>query len=365
MNKQHVWTCVWVACLSFSYAGACQAQDITAEIIREYTNRLALYPRGSCSGTEQSSMNPEAEKQILEETANSAGKAAARSIERQRNAIGDRRTVTVESSPFFSAFDGTREYSSSKIDAKTFSFDSVMVTHGRDTHSRTDYPNSYRNINVISGHSSTWLKTTLLYAPLGEQIENEKSVAELFQSGQYKFVKTVQDEKYGPLAVYSRQGDYNRTFNLFFSPHYSNTIVKAESMNAHFRETYDVESLEQVGNLYLPKVATDEFVLYKPNGTSSVFTHKIRTVDAISFEAPNPALFDMGLKPRDIVKDNMTGEVWTVGPHGEKIHNMEKSSASQSTMYFGWLYMASVTTMLILTVGAYVRWKRKQFAKPA
>ena len=211
------------------------------------------------------------------------------------------------------------------------------------------------------------MKETLLYAPLGGggEIGNEKTVAQLLQSGDYKYVHTVQDDKYGPVAVYSRQADHDRTYTLSFSLRYSYTIVRSEIRNTRFRRTYDVEDVQQIGNLYFPKVVSVEHVLLEPNGTSSVFTTEVTSLDTVSFEAPDASLFDMHLKPKDIVKDNMTGEIWTVGPHGEKIHNMEKSTVSQNTMYFGWLYMASITTLLVLTVGAYIRWKRKQLAELA
>jgi hypothetical protein len=54
---------------------------------------------------------------------------------------------------------------------------------------------------------------------------------------------------------------------------------------------------------------------------------------------------------------------YTLGDHQRKY--VTATSGSSTEMVQGWLYTSSITVLLVLTVGAYVKWKRNQLAKPA
>ena len=81
--------------------------------------------------------------------------------------------------------------------------------------------------------------------------------------------------------------------------------------------------------------------------------------------------FVVGALPKDFWKkqlqferwvDGKTGKYYRVTPEGDKIL-MPMNHPVSGQVAFGWLYVVSVSSLLIVTVAGYVRWKRLQLLK--
>jgi len=168
------------------------------------------------------------------------------------------------------------------------------------------------------------------------------------------------DARFGNLVHLRGTTDEGQVTNLWLAIERDYLIVK-EDMLGQGRSVFEVEQAEQTHGVWVPKVYT--FSVYSTaNSTVSPLLRNTTTYNHISINDVPEKVCMVTLNQGDKVNDMNTGQWWTVGQNGERLYE-KPSSESQTSMVPGWLYMASVTTLLVLTVLAYVRWKRKQWSR--
>ena len=86
-------------------------------------------------------------------------------------------------------------------------------------------------------------------------------------------------------------------------------------------------------------------------------------VEKYKFDDIGDDLFTFTPKPGNLLKRN--NDIFKISPMGTELLVPRPTSSNRGYNPIGWLYMASVTTLLVLTVGAYVKWKRNQLSKSA
>ena len=168
------------------------------------------------------------------------------------------------------------------------------------------------------------------------------------------------DARFGTL-VHLRSND-NANHELWIAPDRSFLIVKEVAREYQYTKITELLDAELVKGIWMPKE-----ILFKNYSNqldeNSVIQKNTIYYDRVTINDVPDNLFDVKFEVGDRVSDMLTGAWWKIGKGGERLYESDDSKSRQRTMPFGWLYMASVTTLLLLTVAAYVRWKRKPWTK--
>lgn len=180
----------------------------------------------------------------------------------------------------------------------------------------------------------------------------------------FQIVAEKNHEKFGKITVFSGKHPFTSGYKLNFSvaPEYGYRVVHSEIQLPNGKPGFigEMKSLEKVQGYWLPTVY--EELIY--NGVSNEpvlkkrYTFYNHTVNDVSDK-----LLNVELSAGDYVWDESSKATYKVGAGGELIFEDVTGRNRPQYMWPGWLFTASVTTLLVLTVFAYVRWKRKQWAK--
>ena len=181
----------------------------------------------------------------------------------------------------------------------------------------------------------------------------------------FKFAGEKQDSKFGKLLIY--QGENARTgakitFHVAPQYDYRITFCTEEPLDGSSMWEQSIVSLSQLGSFWLPDEAVeksfaDEDGKFVLDSTKTYkFIHK-------SVNDVDEDLMDVKLSTGDIERNLDTNKVNVISAKGKKIEIDTTSKYAKNVMGWGWLYMLSVSTLLIGTVGAYVKWKRNQLSK--
>ena len=183
--------------------------------------------------------------------------------------------------------------------------------------------------------------------------------SELIRSGQYRFDHSERDTNYGTVSCFSYQHD-GQPAKVWLAPQRDGLIVRDEYEEGKNKVTFEISDMQQWKGAWAPKQVT-QLIYSKQDGSLST---KIDIgFDEMRLNELHEDDFVYKFKPGYEFTDAPTNVFWHLGPHNEKIYDDRTVQRHLATMELGWLYMASVTTLLVLTVGAYVRWKQKQWAK--
>ena len=58
------------------------------------------------------------------------------------------------------------------------------------------------------------------------------------------------------------------------------------------------------------------------------------------------------------VKDGETNQYWKIGPNGERLYIDIGANKETSNIFLNWLFVLSITVLLMLGMGALLRWRR-------
>ena len=181
------------------------------------------------------------------------------------------------------------------------------------------------------------------------------------QQGKFRFVGQEEDATHGTVYKFSNQGDDPKSWHTFsLSPKNGYLSVKTES---HFegrgrteKVAFTVQKFQKIGDSFFPEVCEQRSETTEGGGTTG--RAAIETISDLSTDVPE-SLFFVKPKPGDAVKESETNLYWRIGKNGEKIY-VDISGGSRTSAIPKWLYTPSIATLLVLTVLAYIRWKRKQ-----
>ncbi len=181
----------------------------------------------------------------------------------------------------------------------------------------------------------------------------------------YKYTGQKEDPKFGALLAFTgKNPDNGDQINFYLAPKYDYRIVSCSSEGLGGKSSWvqEVKSMSQTKGHWLPdecEVKTFSF----ERGTLTLDITKTYKFLHKSVNDVEDELFMVKLSEGDIQRDMATGVVNVIGAKGKKLAIDTTSTPAKNIMGWGWLYMLSVTTLLIATVGAYVRWKRNQLSK--
>ena len=68
--------------------------------------------------------------------------------------------------------------------------------------------------------------------------------------------------------------------------------------------------------------------------------------------------FNPNLQPGTYVKDGETNQYWEIGLHGERKYIDIGANNGTSNIFLNWLFVLSITVLLLLGMGALLRWRR-------
>jgi len=149
---------------------------------------------------------------------------------------------------------------------------------------------------------------------------------------------------------------------FWFSKRHGFLSVRTEvrKPNSKTRTVFRITELQQAGSLWFAKKAVKQS-FGGPNGSPNI-RHTIGVTDIQLNNAPD-SLFDPSLTTGGKLYNQDANVVCQVGPSGEKIIDQRYVATNERrTIGLGWLFVTSLTTLLLLGLGAFVRWRRRQRA---
>jgi len=181
--------------------------------------------------------------------------------------------------------------------------------------------------------------------------------SEMIRSGQYRFDHSEQDKNYGTVSCFSYQHE-GLPAKVWLAPERDGLIVRDEYEEEKNTLKFEISDMQQWKGAWAPKQVTQ--LIYKDGSLSTKIDIGF---DEIRLNELREEDFVYNFMPGYEFVDAATNVSWHIGPHNEKIYDDRTVVKHRTTMELGWLYMASVTTLLVLTMRAYVRWKQNQWAK--
>ncbi len=210
-------------------------------------------------------------------------------------------------------------------------------------------------------------KQPLPVATQGSQVEEIYATpAEAITKLGFRFVREEKCPVFNKVYVFAGNipnSPYQLTFDV--APEFGYKVVHSvmqSKENVKLKE-FRMLSLQKIGNYWFPEKS--QGTLYLPVLSSAPSLTKNYRFYNITVNDVTDEFLGVKLNPGDYKWDEKTNSTWKAGPNGEMIYQDESGKNSPKHMWPGWLYMASVTSLLVLTVGAYVKWKRKQLSKQA
>ncbi|GEM_PF-6805372 len=184
------------------------------------------------------------------------------------------------------------------------------------------------------------------------------------------FREETKDPDWGTLLAYDIEKEIRdklamnlgvSTMQVWVAPErdYLPARIQLDVSNPLRRMEFRISRVSRVDNRWVPQ----EFILIDSlsdgtrlaagkTTTSRITAHQVGNIPADTVRVQ--------MAPGSRLTDSATTASWRVGSNGEKMYIDKQNPQAQRTMFSGWIYIASVTTLLVLTVLGYVRWKSKQ-----
>jgi len=174
------------------------------------------------------------------------------------------------------------------------------------------------------------------------------------------------EKKSGLLSRISNHGDTAEQVRFWLAPKYgflavrSESEVKSAARAVHQRLVLRMVRAERRGSIWFPVEGLREW--YSIAGSKEALLSQDRLI-VNRFELNNvpDSLFRPNLKTGYYIRDNATSKQWKIGPNGERIY-IQGRRQPISVLPGGWLFVASMTSLLALAMGAFLRWRRRRYA---
>ena len=224
------------------------------------------------------------------------------------------------------------------------------------------------NVMSLAGgnvaHEGVVKPTILELRDMGRRIPgSDMSLEKELKYRDFKFIDQTFDPKWNHLA--NLQG----TWNEFGS---TNTIKVSLAMDRNFL----IVNSEKIVNGRIFKFQIDKMDSFEGQWIPTLCQSSVRDVskktDVMNDKYEISNIKIGGLSPAQWKKtltfskvfDGRTGNNYRVSANGERILVEKVGDLNYNSSFpWNWIYMASVASLLILSVGAYINWKRKQLSK--
>jgi hypothetical protein len=199
----------------------------------------------------------------------------------------------------------------------------------------------------------------------GYQVEGVHSspwIGDLLQAGTFQLLGIEESarSRFGTLClVRGVLNDDEITF--WFAPKFGFIAVRTEvrpTSEKGYRSTYEIMELLRVNDLWFAKKAVRKMSFY-PSGKLHL-RYKIN-VDDVTLNSVPDATFELNLPPRRTLYDQDKDVRYIIGANGEQSEDQVYTNSRRFSLSLmrNWLFIASLTSLLILGMRATVQWHQR------
>jgi hypothetical protein len=242
----------------------------------------------------------------------------------------------------------------------------TMIFNGKDNHELHAVVSK-----LGSPHLTDYMggDTTALWSPMeigyySYGLNHIRWIIDKLRQGSYTLNSTEEDKQFGTLYILSWKNDQDEKARFWIAPKYDFMAVRMETVSAKFKDgnrgmaRFKCFSARQIDGIWVPVEGVKE--TYNLMGNSEQLILK-REYKEAQYELNNvdDSLFNPQLPPGAWYVDKHTQKMYRIGASGEKILD-ERSSMESSDLPLRWLFIASITSLLLMAAGAVIRWRRKR-----
>lgn len=196
---------------------------------------------------------------------------------------------------------------------------------------------------------------------------NEQWIGDLLKNNDFQLTGTENDPQFGTLyrvAGVARKGQpYPYSLTFWFAPQYGFLAVRTEAQPSDgqgMKLIYRTTDLVKQGDLWFAKSGVREAYIM---GTNDVGVRYTMNVSEIQINTVSDGVFNPTLAAGGKLYDQDANIVYRIGPQGEKVVDRRFANNNQNQrMLFGWLFMASLATLVLLGAGFLLRRRRQNRA---
>ena len=248
---------------------------------------------------------------------------------------------------------------------KLLSRTTTNIFDGKDGYTMLGSKYSSHDKRIVQGNIEHWASNYFSPLDLGYKADTHW-LAEELKSGMFRYVDASEDPAFGTLLHFTGEEHSGNQYSVWVAPQFGYLAVRVrDDIAMHGVKRALVCETKQIihkGDVWFPMQGLTR-VLDTKDGSETLISEEMLTVTALKLNEVPDSLFVPDIPVGAAMKDGATNLYWRVGANGERIY-VDITGKGNATNYLtGWLFMASITSLLVLTVLAYVRWKRKQWAK--
>ena len=190
--------------------------------------------------------------------------------------------------------------------------------------------------------------------------EEKKWPDELLESGRYQVVGKRRSAEYSTVIDIKGATVDNHPTRFTVAPEFGYRVIEAETQDENSVYRSELKSLIKINGTWCPKRFTRTVQSLKGYSPSiqDYYLDKIIVNKAVKSDILFNAV--AGDHNENFRSKNSS---YTLPDGSRKYVTLSNDNQSLFSLVKGWLYIASVTTLLVLTVGAFIKWKRKQLSK--
>lgn len=235
------------------------------------------------------------------------------------------------------------------------------------------YSSTYTGLSkpVVEANFDHRRAGTISPLTFGYQLEGNRWLPDVLSAGDYKIEGTENDPRFGLLYRLSetiKSGLFSQVagteyHRLWLAPRYGFMAVRSEGEDelpqSHQVSVYQLDQVEKRGPIWFPVAGTMSFYSVE-NGKRILLSDDQLHVTRFRINDVPDGFFKPNLPPGSAVKNGETDEFWKIGPHGEKIAIYTGSKDSPGSLLVSWMFVGSITLLLMLRVGSLLRWRKLQ-----
>lgn len=255
-----------------------------------------------------------------------------------------------------------------KLISRTF----TQVFDGREQYNLIASRYSGQKTEIVQGSLGHTPLTDMPILNFGYKVFGQW-VCDILQSEQCKLNGTENHPKLGKLYRFSvekkagllsrltSKGAAGEQIRFWLAPKYGFLAVRSESEGTappgHQRLVLRVDRAERRGSIWFPVEDIREWYSIEGNKETLLSTNHLR-ISRFELNNVPDSLFEVKLRPGYHIKESETNKYWKVGANGERIP-IDMNRNEDGVMPLGWLFMTSLTSLLVLAAGVFLRWRRR------
>ena len=188
----------------------------------------------------------------------------------------------------------------------------------------------------------------------------------LIQKYGFKLKRIVTDPKFGKLLeYYGKCSELRGDVEFALAPDFGYeavivTLTTGDKISKRHSVKYMINELTNIQGVWLPR----EYEEIVTNiDTKELVMHKTYRFNNLSVSEITNDMLNIKLASGDYVWQEATKATYKMSPSGELVYEDVTGRDNVKFMWPSWLYIASVSTLLVAVTGAYINWKRKQLSK--